>query len=347
MPPEAAARHTGSMGTSERTETGQDDVGPREQGWLIVRRVARGFFRTASADAAAGLTFYAVLALFPALIAAFSLIGLVGEKREGVTAVLDIARDVLAPDVLEAVSDPIEEVASTAGGFWVLLTALALALWSVARYVTGLGRAMNRIYGVPEGRVLWKAKPAHLLLTGAVFVLVTIACLLAAVSRPIAESLGRALGAGEVALTIWRVGRWPVLVLVVALVIALLYYYAPNVRHSHFRLVSVGAVAALLVFAVASLGFGLYAANLADYGRIYGSFGGIVVFLIWLWIGNGALLLGALLDAELERVYQLRKGIPAERELDVEVRDTERLERNAENDLQDERAARRLRRSRR
>lgn len=325
----------------------RDTAGRRDQGKLVVRRVARGFFRTWSADAAAGLTFYAILALFPALIAAFSLIGVIGEKRTAVDAVLDVARDVLATDVVDAIAEPIEEVASTAGGVWVLLPALAVALWSVARYVTALGRAINRIYGVPEGRVYWKAKPIHLLVTLLVFVLVTIACVLAVLSRPVAESIGGMLGAGEVALTIWRIGRWPALVLVVALIVAVLYYFAPNVRQPRFRFVSVGAVAALLLFAIASFGFGFYVSNLAGYDRIYGSFAGIVIFLLWLWIGNMALLLGALLDAELERVHELREGIPAERDLQVELRDTERLERNAENDLRDEQDARRLRRSRR
>jgi membrane protein len=314
---------------------------------LVVVRVARGFFRASGADAAAGLTVYAVLAGFPAIIAAFSLIGMIGRKKDVVGAVLDAGKEVLPPDVIAAITQPVERAAATAGGGWVLALSLLLALWSVARYVTALGRAINRAYGVLEGRVLWKMKPSQLLVTLLVFVLVWIAGLLAAVSWPAAQSLGHAMGAGEVTLTVWRIARWPVVVLVVVLVVAILYYFAPNIRHAHFRLVSVGAIIAILLFAMASVGFGFYVANLADYDRVYGSFAGIVIFLFWLWIGNIALVVGAHLDAELERIRELRRGIPAERDLQVQLRDTERSERNAARDVQDERAARRFRRSRR
>ncbi|UNK72349.1 YihY/virulence factor BrkB family protein [Microbacterium sp. H1-D42] len=332
------------MGTDSPTNT---EATHRDQGALVLRRVARGFFRTSSPDAAASLTFYTVLALIPALIAAFSLIGIVGEKKDAVRAVLDIAKDVLPPDVLEGVGGAIEQVAAAAGAGWVLVASLAIALWSVARYVTGLGRAVNRIYGVPEGRMLWKAKPVHLLVTLAVFALTAVAVVIAALSRPLAQSVGAAVGAGEVALTIWRVVRWPALLFVVILVVAVLYYFAPNVAHPHFRLVSVGAIIAVALFALASVGFAAYVRNFADYDRLYGSFAGIMIFLVWLWIGNMALLLGALFDAELERIRELRAGMPAERDLQVELRDTSRVERNARNDAADERAARRFRRSRR
>lgn len=325
----------------------QRDGERRQAMALIVRRVARGFFRTYCPDAAAGLTFYAILAMFPALIAAFSVIGVFGEKRGAADAVLDLLREVAPKDIVQALRQPLEQVASTAGAGWLIVLALVFALWSVARYVTALGRAMNRIYGVPEGRMFWRAKPAHLLVTSAVFVLVTIACALAALSWPLAQALGRSLGAGEVALTLWRIARWPAVALVVCLIVAILYYFAPNVDHPKFRLMSVGALVAIAAFALASLGFGFYVSHLADYDRIYGSFAGVVIFLLWLWIGNIALLVGALFDAELERVRELRRGVPAERELQVSLRDTTRLEKTAENDVADEQLARRLRRTRR
>jgi len=335
------------MGTPVRPQSaGRDDSTWHQVPHLVVR-VARGFFRASGPDAAGGLTFYAVLAGFPAVIAAFSLVGMVGRKRDVVGDVLDAGLEVLPPDVISAISDPVQRAAATAGGGWVLILSLLLALWSVARYVTALGRAINRAYGVPEGRVLWKMKPSQLLITLLVFVLVWVAGLLAAVSWPAAQSLGRAMGAGEATLLIWRIARWPVVVLVVVLVVAILYYFAPNIQHAHFRLVSVGAVVAILLFAAASVGFGFYVANFAGYDRVYGSFAGIVIFLVWLWIGNIALVIGAHLDAELERIRELRRGIPAERDLQVQLRDTERLERNAENDLRDEQRARRFRRSRR
>lgn len=335
------------MASDARDPEVQRDGERRQATALIVRRVARGFFRTYCPDAAAGLTFYAILAMFPALIAAFSVIGVFGEKRGAADAVLDLLREVAPKDIVQALQQPLEQVASTAGAGWLIVLALVFALWSVARYVTALGRAMNRIYGVPEGRMFWRAKPAHLLVTFAVFVLVTIACALAAISWPLAQALGRSLGAGEVALTLWRIARWPAVALVVCLIVAILYYFAPNVDHPKFRLMSVGALVAIAAFALASLGFGFYVSHLADYDRIYGSFAGVVIFLLWLWIGNISLLVGALFDAELERVRELRRGVPAERELQVSLRDTTRLEKTAENDVADERLARRLRRTRR
>lgn len=341
-------RHPETMGTDAPQTGDTHREGERRQTTaLIIRRVARGFFRTYCPDAAAGLTFYAILALFPALIAAFSVIGVFGEQRGATKAVLDVLREVAPADIVQALRRPLEQVASTAAAGWLMVLALVFALWSVARYVTALGRAMNRIYGVAEGRMFWKAKPAHLIVTLAVFVLVTLACALAALSWPLAQSLGRALGAGEVTLTIWRIARWPAVALVVILIVAILYYFAPNIAHPRFRLMSVGALVAITAFAAASVGFGFYVGDLADYDRLYGSFAGVVIFLLWLWIGNIALLVGVLFDAELERVRELRHGVPAERELQVPLRDTTRLEKTAQNDVADERLARRLRRSRR
>jgi len=330
------------MGTSASERAGR-----RQQGWFVVRRVARGFFRTRSADAAAGLTFYAVLAAVPTVIAAFSLIGIVGKREDAVRAVLDVARDVLPPDVVQAVSEPIEQLAASAGVGWFLVIALLVALWSVARYVTALGRAINRIYGVREGRMYWKSKPSDLLVTLLVFALVCVASVTAAAGESLLQAIGDMTGAGDTTLLVLRAVRWPVLVCVVVVVVAVLYYFAPNIAHPHFRFVSVGAAVAILLFALASVGFGFYVSNLADYDRFYGSFAGVVIFLVWLWIGNISLLIGALLDAELERIRQLRAGIAAERDMQIQMRDDERLRRNARADMQDARQAHRFRRSRR
>lgn len=319
----------------------------RQQVWFVVQRVARGFFRTRSADAAAGLTFYALLAAVPTIIAAFSLIGIVGRREDAVKAVLDVAGDVLPADIVQTISLPIEELAASAGVGWYLVAALVVALWSVARYVTALGRAINRIYGVREGRMYWKSKPSDLLVTLLVFALVIVASVAAAATESLLAAIGDATGAGDTTLSVLRIVRWPVLVLVVIIVVAVLYYFAPNVAHAHFRLVSVGASAAILLFAAASVGFGFYVSNFAGYDRLYGAFAGVVIFLVWLWIGNGSLLIGALLDAELERMRQLRAGIAAERDMQVQLRDDERLRRNARVDQDDARRAREFRRSRR
>ncbi len=312
---------------------------------FIVRRVARGFFGTGAADAAAGLAFYTLLSMFPALIAAFSVIGLFGEKRGAARAVLDALSEVLAPDTVDAVREPIQAVAKASGAGWVLVIGLAVALWSVARYITAFSHAMNRIYGVPEGRPLWKAKPAHLLLTAVVFVLVLTATGLAAISWPLAQYIGDAIGAGENALTVWRILRWPAVILLVMFVVALLYYFAPNVEHPRFRWISIGAALALVVLALASAGFAFYVSRLADYDRVYGSFAGVVILLLWLWIANMALLIGALFDAEIERARELKQGEPAERRIQLPLRDTDRIANVVRHDLEDEQTARQIKKS--
>ncbi|WCM56823.1 YihY/virulence factor BrkB family protein [Microbacterium sp. EF45047] len=232
----------------------------------IVRRVVHGFTANECPNAAAGLAFYALLALFPTLIAGFALVGLFGRRRDAERVVLDLIGEVLSPEVAAAVQEPIEELATASGAGVALTIGLVIALWTVARYITALGRTMNGVYGVTEGRPYWKAKPAHLLVTVLVFVLVLAAVSLAVASWPLAQALADLLGAGEPVLAAWRILRWPALLLLVVLVVAVLYYFAPNVEQPRFRWVSVGAVIAIAVLAAASAAFGFFAVGIADYG---------------------------------------------------------------------------------
>jgi membrane protein len=203
---------------------------------------------------------------------------------------------------------------------------------------------MNRIYEIDEGRPFYKLKPVQLLLTVIMVALVTIAALLLVVSGPVAEAIGGALGLGEVALTVWNIVKWPVLLIIVVAMLAILYYGSPNAKQPKFRWISVGAVLALVILGIATLGFGLYVANFANYDKTYGSLGGVIVFLLWLWIANLAILFGAEFDAELERGRQLQAGIAAEREIQLPPRDTKQIEKKARAEEKDVAEARRIRR---
>jgi membrane protein len=310
----------------------------------VVRRTLRGFGVDQCPDIAASLTFYGVLALIPAAMVSFSLVSLLGRGAETERVVVDVARALMPDADTGAVRDMISQIAESRLSGLLLVFAIALMLWSVARYTAALGRGMNRIFSVPEGRPIWRLKPAQLLISLVVIVCVAIAAVLLVLTDGVAGALGETLGLGETALVVWRIIRWPLLAAVVVFVLAVLYYFAPNVKPARFRWMSVGAAVALAVLLIASFGFWLYVSNIADYDRIYGAFAGVMVFALWLWIANMAILVGAEFDAELERVRQLQAGIPAEKQLQVPLRDARSIATNVRRDRDEESEARRIRR---
>jgi membrane protein len=193
---------------------------------------------------------------------------------------------------------------------------------------------------------VWKLRPLQLVLTLVGLVVVAAAAFLLAVTGPVAEAIGNTIGVGSVAVTIWTVARWPALLVLVILAVAILYYATPNIKQPKFRWVSVGAAVAIMVWVAASLGFGLYVANFGSYNKTYGTLAGVIVFLLWLWITNLALLFGAELDSELERGRQLQAGLPAERDLQLPARDTHLIDKNQAKEQDDVERGEKLRRSR-
>ena len=311
---------------------------------FAVRRTLRAFSRDQCPDAAAGLTFYAVLALIPVVMVSFSVVSLLGRGDETAQIVVDVVH-ALVPDASSAaVRDVIAQVAQARLSGILLLFALALTLWAVARYVAALGRTMNRIYGVAEGRAAWRLKTGQLLIALVIIFCTAMAAVTLAITGGVAEAIGRALGLGETALLIWRIVRWPLLAAVIVFVLAFLYYFSPNVRPARFRWMSLGAAVALVVLLLASAGFWLYASRFADYDRLYGAFAGVIVFALWLWIANMAILIGAEFDAEVERVRQLQAGIPSETQVQVPLRDARQIAKNVRRDRREETEARRIRR---
>ena len=294
----------------------------------VLRRTWREFTSDQCTDLAAALTYYAVLALFPAAIALTSLLGLVGQDDDAVDEVLSILKDLGGGSIVKSIEEPLIALSQSQSAGLALVLGLAGALWSASGYVGAFGRAMNRIYEVGEGRPIWKLRPVMLLLTVVLVVLAASVLLALVLTGSVAQTVGEALGLGSTGILLWQIAKWPVLLLVVAFIVALLYYATPNIRQPRFRWVSVGATLAILTWVVVSAAFAFYVANFGSYDKTYGTLGGVIVFLLWLWLTNLALLVGAELDSELERGRELQSGLAAEETLQLPPRDTRKLEKD-------------------
>ena len=311
-----------------------------------LRKTLREFQQDQCTDLAAALTYYAVLAVFPAVLAVVSLLGVFGQGQRTTDAMLDIAGDLVPASIVDTLRSTIQQLVEAPSAGIALLIGIATAVWSASGYIGAFGRAMNRIMEIDEGRPVWKLRPTQLLLTMTALVMVAVVGFMLAISGPVAEAVGNAIGVGTTAVTVWNVGRWPLILLFVVAAVAILYYATPNVQQPKFRWLSVGAALAIVIWVVASIGFGIYVANFSNYNRTYGTLAGVVIFLLWLWITNLALLFGAELDAELERGRQLQAGLHAEEDLQLPPRDTHGIKKEREAEREDLEKGRRLRRTR-
>jgi len=334
-------RTRSSHGSSHRSEIGfenREDYtrGPKRPAFFVFRRTVREFLDDGGTDLAAALTYYSVLAIFPALIALMALVGAFGQTQESIDAIMEIVGSLVSSDTrLQWIEDTLNELASMPDLGVTLVLGLLGALWAASGYIGAFSRAMNRIYEVAEGRPFWRMRPMQIILTVVTVVLCAAALVILIVSGPVAESIGNAIGVGEDLVKAWDWAKWPVLAVVVMVIVALLYYATPNVGFTRFRVISVGAFVAILVWLVASIGFAFYVANFGSYNKTYGSVAGVVITLLWLWITNVALLFGAELDAELERGRELQLGVAAEESLQLPVRDTRGIDKAAAREAKD------------
>jgi membrane protein len=258
----------------------------------------------------AALTFYAVLSLFPALLVMVSLVGLFADPARVTKVLTDTVSELGPASAADTFKAPIESITGNRGTAGVMLiVGIATALWAASGYVSAFADASNSIYEVEEGRPFWKLKPLQLLVTLALIVLAALVSLALVLSGPIVGALGGALGISDSVLTLWSFAKWPAMLVLVLLIFGVLYYTAPNARVSGVRWVTPGAVVALLAWIVASIAFALYVSNFSSYDKTYGSLGGVVVFLLWLWLTNMAILLGAEFNAETERAKQLETDV--------------------------------------
>jgi membrane protein len=322
------ARHADAR-AADRTPEVEDEQKPASptdlsrRSWMyVLRKTWREFGDDHCTDLAAGLTYYAVLALFPAAIAVISLLGVVSQPQKTVDNVVKILQPLVSPSTLNTVQPALEKIATSQGAGLGLLIGVLGALWSASGYVGAFGRAMNAVYEIDEGRPFWKLRPVMLLVTLIAILLIAVVLVMLIVSGPLASSIGSVVGLSSQAVTVWNIAKWPVILLFVVVIVATLYYATPNVKQPKFRWLSVGAVVAIVVWVLASVAFAFYVATFGSYNKTYGSLAGAVVGLLWLWITNLALLFGAELDSELERGRQLQAGIAAEGELQLPARDT-------------------------
>ena len=309
---------------------GRAPEGPQQlsgRSWFgVLKRTVREFKDDNLTDWAAALTYYGIFALFPALLALISILGLIGPSAT--QPLLDNLKTLAPGPANTIVSSAIKNLQQNQGAAGVLfVVGLATALWSASGYVAAFMRASNAIYEVEEGRPVWKAMPTRVLTTLVLVLMLAGVAIAVAVTGPLATQVGKVLGIGGAAVTAWDIAKWPVILVVVMAMFAILYWATPNVKHPRFRWITPGGVVGVITWLIASAAFALYVAKFANYNKTYGSLGGVIVFLMWLWISNIAILLGAEFNAEIERGRQIEAGEPAEREPFLEPRDTRKFTR--------------------
>ncbi len=287
-----------------------------------LKRTMTEFSEDNLTDTAAALTYYAVLSIFPALLAMISIVGLVGNPQTIIKTLTDVVSSIGPASAVNTFKGPIEGLAKSSGTAGVMvIVGIAAALWTASGYVGAFMRASNVIYEVEEGRSFIKLRPLQMLVTLVLVVLLALVLVSVVLTGPIAGAVGSAVGLGSTAVTAWNIAKWPVLFLVVVFMITVLYYASPNAKLGGLKSIVPGSALAIVVWLVASAGFAFYVANFGSYNKTYGALGGVIIFLVWLWITNVAILLGAELNAERERSRQLKDDVPgAERELQLEER---------------------------
>ncbi len=295
------------------------------KGWFAtLKRTVREFKEDNLTDWAAALTYYGILAIFPALLALVSILGLVGQSAT--QPLIDNLGKVAPGPAKDIFTSAIQNLQKSQGAAGILFfVGLGGALWSASGYVAAFMRASNSIYDVEEGRPIWKSLPTRVLTTLVLLVMLAAVAIGVTLTGGLAKEVGNVLGVGSTGVTVWNIAKWPVILLVVITMFAFLYWATPNVKHPKFRWISPGGVVGVLLWIVASAAFAFYVANFGSYNKTYGALGGVIVFLIWLWVSNIAVLLGAEFNAELERGRQIEAGHPAEEEPFLEPRDTRKM----------------------
>jgi membrane protein len=291
--------------------------------WATIKRTASEFQEDNLSDWAAALTYYGLLSLFPALIAMVSLIGIFGDPKSTTQSLTDIISEIGPGSAAETFKGPIESITESSGTAGLaLVLGIAAALWSASGYTGAFMRASNIIYETPEGRPFWKLRPLQILVTLAMIVMMTLLAVSLVLTGPVVSAVAGPLGIGSTAVDVWNIAKWPVMVLVFLLMLALLYYASPNVKLRGFKWVTPGSVVAIVVWIVASALFAFYVSNFGSYDKTYGTLGGMIALLVWFWISNLAILFGHQLNAERERSLEIEEGLPrAEREIQLEPRD--------------------------
>ena len=295
-------------------DNGQAPDGPSDLGGTSKKDTLKRTFKEFSADNitdwAAALTYYSVLAVFPAIIALVSIVGLLGPSVTD--SLLENVGDLAPGPAKDILTSTIENLAGNQGAAGIaFIVGLALSLYSASSYIAAFTRASNDIYDVEEGRPIWKLKPQQILIALVLIVMLVVIAVAVTVSGPLAKEAGKVIGVGDTAVMIWDFAKIPLILIMVSFLFAFLYWAAPNVKQPGFKFISPGGVVALVIWIVATLLFTLYLATFASYSKTYGALGGVIAFLVWIWITNIAILFGAEFNSELQRSQRREAGEPA------------------------------------
>ena len=315
---------------------------PKKSWFRILRRSGQEFSDDNLSDAAAALTYYAIQAIFPGAIVLLSLVGLMGQ--DSTQTLIDNLGQIIPGSAQQTIVDTIKGLQKNqqAAGL-ALVISLALGIWSASGYVAAFMRASNIVYDIPEGRPIWKTIPTRVATTVVLLVLMIVAAAIVVFTGPVAEQAGDLLGLGQAAVTTWDIVKWPVLLLIMTLMVGILYWAAPNAKRG-FRWVTPGGVVGILIWIVASALFAFYVANFSSYNKTYGALAGVIIFLVWIWISNLAILLGAEFNAEIERARAEVDGLPRGAEPYVTPRDTRAMNDDEKAEVEGSRLHRRPRR---
>ncbi|MEU8264580.1 YihY/virulence factor BrkB family protein [Micromonospora sp. NPDC048999] len=326
-----AADESSAHGGRDRGRQVGPDAGPGRPselpvvGWgAALRRAVRETREDRLTDSAAALTYYAMLSIFPGALVFISVLGLFDTRApEKVRNVVDEA---VPEEHIRRIIETAIDQARTSEGLASVAAVVGLvgALWAASSYLSAFMRAANIIYEVPEGRPIWKRLPIRLGATVLIGVMLLASVVIVVFTGGLAERVG-AFGLGPTAVTVWKIVRWPVLLVLVSLILAILYRVAPNARQGGFRWISPGSVLAVVIWLVISVLFAVYVGHFHSYNKTYGALAGVIIFLVWLWLSNIAILFGVEFDAELARSRAIATGHPAEREPYVELRDDRKL----------------------
>jgi membrane protein len=304
---------------------------PKRSWWRAIWNTFKEFSHDNITDWAAALTYYGVLSIFPGLLVLVSLVGLAGDRT--VDTVQTDLESVVPENVREILTPAVDNLQQAPTAGLAAIIGLLAAFWSASGYIGAFMRASNAIYDVPEGRPVWKTIPIRLAVTAVIGVLLVVSAAIVVFTGPVAQQVGESVGLGSAIVAAWDILKWPLLVVLVSLMIAILYYASPNARQAGFRWVSPGSLLAVIIWVVASAGFAFYVANFGSYNKTYGAVAGVIIFLIWLWITNNAILFGAEFDAELERQRAIRAGYEDGKEPFLQLRDDRKVKPDEDADL--------------
>jgi membrane protein len=305
-----------------------------KRSWIdVLKRTVKEFNNDNLTDWAAALTYYGVLSIFPGILVLLALSGMLLTDTTQ-DAVIRNAQELFPSSVAGPVTDAVDELKQGSSSAGLLaIVGLIGAFWTASGYVGAFIRAANSIYDVPEGRPIWKVLPIRLGVTCVVGVLISLAAMSIVFTGKFAEQVGGWIGLSKQAVQVWDIAKWPVLLLVVLMILAVLYWASPNARQTGFRWVTPGGGMAVFIWLLASAGFAIYVSNFSSYNKTYGTLGGIIAFLVWLWISNIAILLGAEFDAELERGRAIQGGMPEDKEPFMPLRDASKVKEGDDPDL--------------